>query len=60
MGKPGEEINITGAAPFNVLLGYSPGVMVTFNGNKFDTEPFTKGSIARFTLSKPESQDITE
>jgi hypothetical protein len=34
--------------------------MVTFNGNKFNTEPFTKGSIARFTLSKPESQDITE
>ena len=60
MGKPGEEINITGAAPFNVLLGYSPGVMVTFNGNKFNTEPFTKGSIARFTLSKQEPQDISE
>lgn len=60
MGKPGEEINIAGVAPFNVLLGYSPGVVVTFNGNKFDTGPFTKGSIARFTLSKPEPQDIAE
>jgi len=60
MGKPGEEINITGIAPFNVLLGYSSGVVVNFNGNKFDTGPFTKGSIARFTLSKQEPQDISE
>jgi cytoskeleton protein RodZ len=59
-GKSGEIINITGVAPFNVLLGYSPGVIVTFNGKKFDTEPFNKGSIARFTLSNPEPQDNTE
>ena len=60
MGKPGENINISGVAPFNVLLGYSPGVVITFNGDKFDSEPFTKGSIAKFTLSKPEHQEDTE
>lgn len=58
--RQGEEININGVAPFNVLLGYSPGVEVTFNGKKFNTGPFSKGGIARFTLSKPENQVHTE
>jgi len=58
--KQGEEININGVAPFNVLLGYSPGVEVTFNGKKFDPGPFSKGGIAKFTLSNPEHQLQTE
>jgi cytoskeleton protein RodZ len=60
MGKAGEEINISGIGPFNVLLGYSPGVSVSFNGNKFDPEPFSKGGVAKFTLGKTENQEAAE
>lgn len=46
----GEHHNINGTAPFTVLLGFSIGVTVEFNGKPFDTEPYSNGGIARFTL----------
>ena len=60
LAKSGEELDITGVAPFNVLLGYSPGVEVTFNGSKFDPEPFSNAGIAKFILSKPGEPEFTE
>lgn len=57
MAKAGEEVNLTGMAPFNVLLGYSQGVQVTFNGEPFNAEPFSNSGIARFKL---EPQERTE
>lgn len=60
LAKTGEEIDISGIAPFNILLGYSPGVDVTFNGNKFNPEPFSNAGIAKFILSKPGEPVVTE
>lgn len=60
LAKSGEEIDINGVAPFNVLLGYSSGVEVTFNGNRFDPEPYSRAGIAKFTLGNPDPQVNTE
>ena len=50
IGREGQVLSLRGTAPFNVLLGFSEGVAVEFNGEKFDASPYTKGSIARFNL----------
>jgi cytoskeleton protein RodZ len=46
----GKEYRISGAAPLTVLLGFSNGVSLKFNGKPFDTEPHSKNGVARFTL----------
>ncbi len=46
----GKHYKINGTAPFTVLLGFSNGVSVEFNGKPFDTEPYSNHGIARFTL----------
>ncbi len=51
MGRQGQVLDLKGTAPFSVLLGYAEGVSVEINGNSFDAAPFTKGSIARFSLT---------
>ncbi len=50
LGRPGETHNINGKAPFNIILGFSEGVTVTFNGKPFDTTPYSHNGVARFTL----------
>ena len=50
--KPGEQLHLSGNAPFSVTLGYSPGVQVTFNGNQFNPEPYSNAGVARFTLGE--------
>ena len=46
----GEHHSINGTAPFNVLLGFSLGITVEFNGKTFDPSPYSNNGIARFTL----------
>ena len=46
----GEVHRISGLAPFKVLLGFSQGVEVKFNGKPFDQSPYSNNGIARFTL----------
>ena len=60
LAKPGEELKLSGTAPFDVLLGYSPGVEVRFNGKLFDTEPHSRSGIARFTLGVQDSDNASE
>ncbi len=50
LAKPGEIINITGAAPLSVKLGNARAVSVNFRGNAFDTSKYTKAGVARFIL----------
>lgn len=52
IAKTGETINLGGKAPFTVILGYAPGVKVSFNGKPFNTEPFTSAGVARFVLTR--------
>lgn len=46
----GEEYNLKGTAPFNITLGFSRGVKLSFNGKPFDIESHSKNGVARFTL----------
>lgn len=48
----GESVTLTGQAPFEVLLGYAPGVTVEFQGRIIDTERFTRAGVARFSLGR--------
>lgn len=49
----GQVLALSGVAPFSVLIGFSPGVVVEFNGAVFDHSPHSSGvGIARFTLGE--------
>lgn len=52
LARTGEILTISGTAPFNILLGFSQGVNVEFNGEDFDQSPFSRSGIARFTLGE--------
>ena len=46
----GQQYSIHGTAPFKVLLGFSPGVTVKFNGMVFNHSRYSINSVARFIL----------
>ncbi|MGR2996297.1 cytoskeleton protein RodZ [Vibrio vulnificus] len=48
--KSGQDLNLTGQAPFNVILGAPEGVTMTFASEPVDLSRYTAGKVARFTL----------
>jgi cytoskeleton protein RodZ len=57
MGLAGSSKQVEGVAPFQVLIGYGPGVKMQYNGEPFDFSKYQgKQEVARFTLQKPENQ----
>ena len=48
--QPGRVLNLTGAPPFDVLIGYARDVRVTLDGSPFDYAPHTRHGVARFSL----------
>ncbi len=50
LGRAGQTLLLHGTAPFNVLIGFSQGVAIKFNGQDFDPAPFSRAGIARFSL----------
>lgn len=50
LARAGEVFELGGQAPFDVLLGYAPGVRLEFNGRRFDAAPQSRSGVARFTL----------
>lgn len=51
LAQPGARLNFDGKLPLAVVLGRAHGVTVTFNGQRFDTVPYTSVSgVARFKL----------
>jgi Uncharacterized protein conserved in bacteria len=57
LAKSGERITLTGKAPFTVVLGYAPGVEISFNGAAFDPAPYTNAGVARFKLGDTGEQE---
>lgn len=53
LGKPGQRRVLSGIAPFNILLGNSAAVTMTYNGESFDQRRFARGKVAKFTLGEP-------
>jgi len=52
LGREGRTYQVSGAAPFKVLLGNAKEVIVTLNGQLFDQTPFIRGQVARFSAGK--------
>jgi len=46
---PSEQL-VSGQGPFNVVVGYAPGVRLYSRGQVVDLEPHTKGDVARLVL----------
>jgi cytoskeleton protein RodZ len=52
LGVAGATKEVEGVAPFQVLIGYGPGVELNYNGEPFDFSKFQgKQEVARFTLN---------
>jgi cytoskeleton protein RodZ len=49
-GYPGAKHAVGGAAPFEVVLGNAEAVIVTWRGAAFDTTPFVKQNVAKFSI----------
>jgi cytoskeleton protein RodZ len=49
-GNAGDVHAVGGRPPFDVVLGSAAAVSVTWLGRSFDTVPFTKQNVAKFTL----------
>jgi cytoskeleton protein RodZ len=49
-GNTGSTQAVSGRAPFDVVLGNATAVNVTWQGKPFDTAPYTRQNVARFTL----------
>ena len=48
--QPGRVLNINGAQPLDVLLGFGKDVRVTVDGEAFDHTPYMKHGVARFNI----------
>lgn len=52
LGKAGTARTLQGVPPFNVVVGYAPGVKIEYNGAPFDHSRFDRGGRASFVLGK--------
>ena len=50
IGYPGAAHTIAGAPPFEVVLGNAEAVTVTYRGAPFDSTPYIKQNVAKFSL----------
>src|SRR5690606_25885959 len=48
--KAGQDLELSGEAPFKVILGATEGVAMTFASEPVDLSRYTAGKVARFTL----------
>ena len=50
MGLPGEQRSLDINGPVTVIVGYAPGVRMTFRGAPVDLESHAVNSVARISL----------
>ncbi|MGD8566496.1 MAG: DUF4115 domain-containing protein [Gammaproteobacteria bacterium] len=54
LGHAGNSHTVEGVPPFNVVLGYTPGVTLEYNGEPYDLSRFHQSRVGRFVLREPE------
>ena len=54
LGKAGEQFEIKGTAPFNLILGNAPGVGIRFNDSSVNPNYSANSGVARFQLPPEE------
>lgn len=52
LGKAGMSQTVDGVAPFNIQLGYAPGVSIYYNGEPYDLSRYANKRSVRFQLGK--------
>jgi cytoskeleton protein RodZ len=61
LGVAGATKEVKGVAPFQVLIGYGPGVELTYNGEPYDfSQHQGKQQVARFTLNPSEISNSSD
>jgi len=50
LGLAGMSKTVSGVAPFTVLIGYVPGVTITYNGKPYDIASYQGKRVARFNI----------
>jgi cytoskeleton protein RodZ len=53
LGHAGNSHTVEGVPPFNVVLGYTPGVTLEYNGEPYDLSRFHQSRVGRFVLREP-------
>jgi cytoskeleton protein RodZ len=52
LGRAGGQIELVGAGPFRVLLGYAPGVLLEYNSEPVALAPHTRNNVASLVLGQ--------
>ena len=47
---PGDSQTLHGMPPFDILLGYAPGIIVEYNGKRLDHSIYSRQDMARFRV----------
>ena len=48
--RAGDAEEVSGRAPFSVVIGNAKSTRMAFNGREFDLDPHTRGAVARVTV----------
>jgi cytoskeleton protein RodZ len=52
LNRAGAVLELVGQGPFRILLGYAPGVRLTFNGEPVPLAPHTRNNVATLVLGQ--------
>ena len=52
LGQPQQILRLVGQGPFDITLGYAPGVVVEFNGDAVPLAPHTRDHVASLVLGR--------
>ncbi len=52
INRAGTELELVGRGPFRILLGYAPGVRLTFNGEPVPLAPHTRNNVATLVVGQ--------
>ena len=52
LNRTGRTLVLTGRAPFRVLLGYAPGVSLSFNGEPVELARYSRNNVANLVLGE--------
>ena len=55
--RPGRVLDLAGAPPFDILIGFAKDVRVALDGVPFDYAPHVRHGVARFSLGAPPGGD---
>ena len=52
LNRTGRTLVLTGRAPFRILLGYAPGVSLSFNDESVPLARYTRNNVANLVLGE--------